>query len=116
RLPSRQSRHRVGIHQRKASPMKTTNQTLEERLRLESAIPHSAFRTPHSPLAIPHSAFRTPHFFTRREALKTLWAGFGYTAFAGLAAQAAAKEAGAKAGPLAPKSPPLPARAKHVIF
>jgi hypothetical protein len=53
--------------------------------------------------------------YSRRDALKTLWAGFGYTAFAGLAARAAAKEA-AKAGPLAPKPPHFAPRAKHVIF
>jgi len=58
-----------------------------------------------------------PFTYSRREALKTLWAGFGYTAFAAMAARAAAKEAGVKiAGPLDPKSPHFAARAKHVIF
>ncbi len=52
---------------------------------------------------------------SRRDVLKTMWAGFGYTAFAGLAARAAEADA-PKAGPLTPKTPPLPARAKHVIF
>ncbi len=66
---------------------------------------------------VPHSELRTPHFlYSRRDALKSLWAGFGYTAFAGLAAQAAAKEAAAKAGPLSPKDPHFAPRAKHVIF
>jgi hypothetical protein len=44
--------------------------------------------------------------------LKTLGAGFGYTAFAGLAAQAAT----AYKSPLAPKAPHFPAKAKRVIF
>jgi hypothetical protein len=56
-----------------------------------------------------------PCLYSRRDALKTLWGGFGYVAFAGLAARAAAKEA-AKAGPLDPKQPHFAARAKHVIF
>ncbi len=54
-------------------------------------------------------------FFSRREVLKTLSGGFGYLAFAGLAAQAAESDA-PKASPLAPKQPHFPARAKHVIF
>ncbi|MBI3882515.1 MAG: DUF1501 domain-containing protein [Verrucomicrobia bacterium] len=57
-----------------------------------------------------------PSLFSRRDALKSLWAGFGYTAFAGLAAQLAAKETAAKSGPLDPKPTHFPARAKHVIF
>jgi hypothetical protein len=66
---------------------------------------------------IPHSAFRTPNsVFSRRAALKTLWGGFGYAAFAGLAARAASPEAPAKGDPLAPKQPHFGARAKHVIF
>jgi hypothetical protein len=63
----------------------------------------------------PHSTIRTPHW-SRRQALKTLWAGFGYMAFAGLASQISAKEAAAKGGPLAPKPVHFPARARHVIF
>jgi hypothetical protein len=58
----------------------------------------------------------TPLHFSRREMLQTLWSGFGYLAFAGLATRLAAKEAAAAAGPLAPKAPHFPARAKHVIF
>ncbi|MEW6305675.1 MAG: DUF1501 domain-containing protein, partial [Verrucomicrobiota bacterium] len=50
---------------------------------------------------------------SRRQMLKSLWNGFGYLAFAGLAARAAAKE---PAGPLAPKPTHHTARAKHVIF
>jgi len=50
---------------------------------------------------------------SRRTLLKTTASGFGYIAFAGLASAAAEKE---KAGPLAPKKPHFPAKAKRVIF
>ncbi len=50
---------------------------------------------------------------SRRTALKSAAAGFGYLAFAGLSTFAAEKE---KDSPLAPKAPHFPARAKHVIF
>jgi hypothetical protein len=50
--------------------------------------------------------------FSRRRLLKSLSSGFGYTAFAGLAAQASAREQ----SPLAPRSGHFPARAKRVIF
>ena len=49
---------------------------------------------------------------SRRTALKTAACGFGYLAFADLAARAADREK----GPLAPKAPHFPARARHVIF
>jgi hypothetical protein len=52
------------------------------------------------------------HFSSRRMALKGLSSGFGYLAFAALAHQ----QALAEGNPLAPKTPPLPARAKRVIF
>src|SRR3954467_14247649 len=52
--------------------------------------------------------------FSRRQMLKTLSSGFGYLAFAGLAHAAA--DPSRRIGPLAPKTPPLPARAKRVIF
>jgi hypothetical protein len=48
----------------------------------------------------------------RRQLLKTLSCGFGYTAFAGLAADAAQRER----SPMAPRPGHFPARAKHVIF
>src|SRR3954470_20747940 len=51
---------------------------------------------------------RSP-LFSRRAMLKTLSSGFGYLAFAGLAARAAE-------GPLTPKTPHFKARAKRVIF
>ncbi len=47
---------------------------------------------------------------SRRQILKTASAGFGYLAFAGIAAS------DDTANPLSPKSPHFPARAKHVIF
>ncbi len=50
---------------------------------------------------------------TRRHMLQTALSGFGYTALTALSHQAAAAE---KAGPLAPKLPHFPAKAKRVIF
>jgi hypothetical protein len=49
--------------------------------------------------------------WTRRELLQRAACGFGYLAFAGLAAQALASD-----NPLAPKPPHHPPRAKRVIF
>jgi hypothetical protein len=49
--------------------------------------------------------------FSRRAALKSTAAGFGYLAFAGLSTWAAEKD-----NPLAPKKPHFPARARRVIF
>ena len=51
--------------------------------------------------------------FTRRDALKSVSCGFGYMAFAGLAAEAAKKD---YANPLAPKQPHFEPKAKRVIF
>ena len=59
-----------------------------------------------------------PSILSRRQALKSAASGFGYLAFAGLAASAAArdkKQAGKSKG-LTPKEPHFPARAKRVIF
>src|SRR5258707_1640992 len=53
----------------------------------------------------------TCHTFTRRDFLRRTSAGFGWLAFAALAAQGAVA-----AGPLAPKEPHHRARAKRVIF
>jgi hypothetical protein len=50
-------------------------------------------------------------FCTRRQALDRLGCGFGSLALAAMTAQASASS-----NPLAPKSPPLPARAKRIIF
>ena len=50
--------------------------------------------------------------FSRRSLLKTASSGFGYMAFAGLSTWASERSA----GPLAPKVPHFPARAKRVIF
>jgi len=52
-------------------------------------------------------------FFTRRNWLRTVSGGFGYLALAGLCTRAALAHA---RGPLAPKAPHFPARAKRVIF
>ncbi len=59
----------------------------------------------------------TALFPSRRAALKAAASGFGYLAFAGLSTWAAERERPtAAAGPLAPKPPHFPARAKRVIF
>ncbi|MEM7013274.1 MAG: DUF1501 domain-containing protein, partial [Verrucomicrobiota bacterium] len=51
----------------------------------------------------------------RRHFLRSKASGFGYLAFAGLAARSAAAETGWK-NPLAPKAPHFAAKAKRVIF
>ena len=51
---------------------------------------------------------------TRRQALKSAGAGFGYLALAGLLGQNAARAASPK--PLAPQEPVMPAKAKRIIF
>jgi hypothetical protein len=56
-----------------------------------------------------------PTLFSRRDALRTAACGFGYLAFASLAQQAAAQEAG-YVSPVAPKAPHFSPRAKRVIF
>lgn len=58
---------------------------------------------------------------SRRQMLMSAGCGFGYLALRGLCAQAASQEAAlvttpAYVNPLAPKLPPLPARAKRVIM
>lgn len=56
--------------------------------------------------------------FTRRDVLRLTGCGFGSIAFAGLAcgSQSPGQPSGPAAGPLQPKRPPLPARAKRVLF
>lgn len=56
-----------------------------------------------------------PRALTRRDLLKTVAAGFGWAAFAGLATRAALAESVIQS-PLAMREPQLPARAKRVIF
>ncbi len=56
-----------------------------------------------------------PSTFSRRTALKSAASGFGYLAFSALSTWAAEKEADPD-GPLAPKPPHFPARAKRVVF
>ena len=53
--------------------------------------------------------------FSRRQILQSVSCGFGYTAFAGLAHEAAAKESSFE-NPLSPKQPHFGAKAKRVIF
>ena len=56
---------------------------------------------------------------SRRDFLRTLSCGFGFTAFSALstlAVNAALTSSSSQANPLAPKSPHFPARAKRVIF
>jgi hypothetical protein len=54
---------------------------------------------------------------SRREALKSAGAGFGYVALAALLGQdAAAASRRAAPGPLAPRAPHFPARARRIIF
>ncbi|MDQ3621003.1 MAG: DUF1501 domain-containing protein [Verrucomicrobiota bacterium] len=55
----------------------------------------------------------TPRMLTRRDLLKTVSAGFGWLAFQGLAATAAAAES---RSPLVPRAPHFKPRAKRVIF
>src|SRR6185436_13928312 len=60
-----------------------------------------------------------PAPLSRRELLKSSSAGFGLLALAGMLGQnrsARAKETVAKPGPLAPKSPHFPTKAKRIIF
>src|SRR5262245_55678592 len=52
---------------------------------------------------------------TRRQLLKSAHAGFGYLAFAGLLGQNAPR-ASAAPGPLAPRAPHVPVKAKRIIF
>jgi hypothetical protein len=53
---------------------------------------------------------------SRRDFLETSSCGFGYLAFAALAAEQAARAAQATVHPLAARKPPLPAKARRVIF
>ncbi|MED5419608.1 MAG: DUF1501 domain-containing protein, partial [Verrucomicrobiota bacterium] len=53
------------------------------------------------------------HYLTRRRALQSLSAGFGYMAFTGLASQASGRLA---TNPLAPRKAHFPGKAKRVIF
>ncbi len=60
-----------------------------------------------------------PPTITRRQALKTASAGFGYLAFAGLLGQNTPRSAAADRDPLKPLAPRQPhsrARAKRIIF
>jgi hypothetical protein len=63
-----------------------------------------------------HQGHLQPPGISRRHALKSVASGFGYLAFAGLAHQAAAKEAASAGRGIAPQATHFPARAKRVIF
>ena len=67
-------------------------------------------------MTIQHHGNRQTSLVSRRLALKSCASGFGYLAFAGMAHEAAAKEAAARGGALAPQATHFPARAKRVIF
>jgi hypothetical protein len=66
-------------------------------------------------MATPFSHARGNHL-SRRQVLKTAGAGFGYLALAGLLGENAPRAAAAAKGPLAPKPPHLPTKAKRIIF
>ncbi len=57
-----------------------------------------------------------PTLFSRRQALQSASAGFGFMALAGMLGQQAKASTPEKAGPLAPKQPHFPAKAKRIIF
>lgn len=57
-----------------------------------------------------------PTLLSRRQALQSASAGFGFMALAGMLGQQAKASSPAKAGPLAPKQPHFPAKAKRIIF
>ncbi len=54
--------------------------------------------------------------YSRRQMLQAAGCGFGYLAFAGMAAQEAAASGSAARNPLASRPPHFPARAKRIIF
>lgn len=58
----------------------------------------------------------TTNLFSRRTALQSASAGFGYVALAGMLGQNSAKAADTAPKPLAPKQPHFKARAKRIIF
>lgn len=64
---------------------------------------------------------RSAALLSRRDALKSASAGFGYLALAGMLGQSGTRARAetpltAPAGPLAPKAPHFPAKAKRIIF
>ena len=63
-----------------------------------------------------HSFNCVTPIFTRRGLLRSISCGFGWLAFSSLFGRSALAEPAAKAAPLAPKVPPLPVKAKRVIF
>jgi hypothetical protein len=69
-------------------------------------------------MATQYPGERPSPLISRRQMLKSSASGFGYLAFAGLAHEAAAREAArrARGGVLEAKAPHFPARARRVIF
>lgn len=66
---------------------------------------------------IPALCSQVEKLFSRRDILQRTACGFGWLAFAGMAGQShAATQTDRNEVPLAPKIPPLPQRAKRVIF
>ncbi len=64
-----------------------------------------------------HSCNTITPIFTRRGFLSSISCGFGWLAFSSLFGQSAlAAETASRVSPLAPKTPPLAAKAKRVIF
>lgn len=64
-----------------------------------------------------HSCSHVTPIYTRRGVLRAFSLGFGWLAFSSLLRQASGASLGIQpTSPLAPKTPPLPARAKRVIF
>ena len=57
-----------------------------------------------------------PTLLSRRQALQSASAGFGFMALAGMLGQGAKANTPEKVGPLAPKQPHFPAKAKRIIF
>src|SRR5262245_58530093 len=57
-----------------------------------------------------------PRLPSRRTALKSLASGFGYLAFAGMAQEAAARDAAGRGDSLAPRPTHFAPRARRVIF
>ena len=62
------------------------------------------------------NSFSLATAMSRRQALKTTGAGFGYLALAGMLGRNSAAADTTKAGPLAPRSPHFPVKAKRIIF
>lgn len=63
-----------------------------------------------------HSCSSVTPLFTRRGILRSISCGFGWLAFSSLLQRAAGAATSSLVSPLAPKTPPLAAKAKRIIF